>query len=77
MICSDGMYGMVSKDELCRLMKTRDLEETAEHMLRAALEGGGKDNISLVLLQDETVFPEETSENENDGGTTSEEVKPL
>ena len=77
LICSDGMYGMVSKDELCRLMKTGDLEETAEHMLRAALEGGGKDNISLVLLQDETVFPEETSENENDGGTTSEEVKPL
>ena len=77
MICSDGMYGMVSKDELCRLMKTGDLEETAEHMLRAALEGGGKDNISLVLLQDETVFPEETPENENDGGTASEEVKPL
>ena len=77
LICSDGMYGMVSKDELCRLMKTGDLEETAEHMLRAALEGGGKDNISLVLLQDETVFPEETPENENDGGTTSEEVKPL
>ena len=77
LICSDGMYGMVSKDELCRLMKTGDLEETAEHMLRAALEGGGKDNISLVLLQDETVFPEETPENENDGGTASEEVKPL
>ena len=77
LICSDGMYGMVSKDDLCRLMKTGDLEETAEHMLRAALEGGGKDNISLVLLQDETGFPEETSENENDGGTTSEEVKPL
>ena len=76
LICSDGMYGMVSKDELCRLMKTGDLEETAEHMLRAALEGGGKDNISLVLLQDETVFPEETPENENDGGTASEEVKP-
>ena len=77
LICSDGMYGMVSKDELCRLMKTGDLEETAEHMLRAALEGGGKDNISLVLLLDETVFPEETPENENDGGTASEEVKPL
>ena len=77
LICSDGMYGMVSKDELCRLMKTGDLEETAEHMLRAALEGGGKDNISLVLLQDETVFPEETPENENDNRTASEEVKPL
>jgi protein phosphatase len=77
LICSDGMYGMVSKDELCRLIKTGNLEETAEHMLRAALEAGGKDNISLVLLQDETVFPEETPENENDGGTASEEVKPL
>lgn len=74
LICSDGMYGMVSRDELYRLMKTVDLEEAADHMLRAALEGGGRDNISLVLLQDDTVFPDETTEKENDGGTASEEV---
>ncbi len=76
LICSDGMYGMVSRDELYRLMKTGNLEEIAEHMLRAALEGGGKDNISLVLLEDETVFPDETPDKESDSGTASEEVKP-
>ena len=74
LICSDGMYGMVSRDELYRLMKTADLEEAADHMLRAALEGGGRDNISFVLLQDDTVFPDETTEKKIDGGTASEEV---
>lgn len=75
LICSDGMYGMVSRDSLREMMKTENLEEAAEHMLRAALEGGGKDNISLVLLQDDTAYPEEDTKKESDGGTASEEVK--
>ena len=76
LICSDGMYGMVSKDALHQLLKTENLEEAADHMLRAALEGGGKDNISLVLLQDDTEYPDEENEKESDSSTASEEVKP-
>ena len=80
LICSDGMYGMVRKQDLLCMMMTEDLEEAAEKMLRAALESGGKDNISLVLLQDDTVFPAEETENrkqETDAdGETSEEVNP-
>ena len=74
LICSDGLYGMVSRAELKSLMETEDLETAADRMLRAALEGGGKDNISIVLIQDNTVFPEE----DNDGadGHASGEVKP-
>ena len=77
LICSDGMYGMVSRSELLQLMMTENLEEAADRMLQAALEGGGKDNISLVLLQDETVFAEEETENKTaeedaDGGTSGE-----
>ncbi len=78
LICSDGLYGMVSRNELCELMQTEDLEETADKMLKAALEGGGKDNISLVLLQDSTVFAETQAETENTDdtpqGQSSEEV---
>ena len=62
LICSDGMYGMVSRDELRRMMMTEDLEAAADQMLRAALEGGGKDNISIVLLQDGTVFADREKE---------------
>ena len=76
LICSDGLYGMVAKADLCRMMKTEDLEEAADHMLQAALDGGGKDNISLVLLQDSTTFQDENTERESGCGETSEEVKP-
>ena len=76
LICSDGLYGMVAKGDLYRMMKTEDLEEAADHMLQAALDGGGKDNISLVLLQDSTTFPDENTEKDSCCGETSEEVKP-
>lgn len=75
LICSDGLYGMVSRNDLHQMMKTDNLEEAADYMLRAALEGGGKDNISLVLLQDDTGYPDEEPQKESDGGVTSEEVK--
>ena len=58
------------------MLKTDNLEEAADHMLRAALEGGGKDNISLVLLQDDTGYPDEENEKESEGNTASEEVLP-
>ena len=80
LICSDGMYGMVSRSELQKLMMTENLEEAADRMLQAALEGGGKDNISLVLLQDDTVpAAEETDsgkQEQNADGSASEEVSP-
>lgn len=80
LICSDGLYGMVSRNELCELMRTEDLEEAADQMMKAALEGGGKDNISLVLLQDNTAFAEEQADTGNADetmeGQSSEEVNP-
>ena len=78
LVCSDGLYGMIPGSELHRLMAVPDLEEAADLLLRAALEGSGKDNISLVLLQDDTVFPEEEtvpeSEDRPAGDETSGEV---
>ena len=80
LICSDGMYGMVSRCELQQLMMTENLEEAADRMLSAALEGGGKDNISIVILQDNTNLPDEKKDISDQGaadqGIASEEVKP-
>lgn len=76
LICSDGMYGMVSKSELHMLMAVENIEEAAEKMLRAALENGGKDNISLVLIQDDTPSATEEKKAETAERNTSEEVNP-
>ena len=80
LICSDGMYGMVQKSELQEMMAVENLEEAADRMLRAALDAGGRDNISLVLLQDNTAFEDEEADNGNagldSGGGASEEVTP-
>ena len=54
LVCSDGLHGMISTEELIRLMSEEDLEKAADNLLQAALISGGKDNISLVLIQDET-----------------------
>lgn len=68
LVCSDGLYGMITRSQLNQMIQTEDLEKAADEMLQAAMQGGGKDNISLVLLQDNT--PEE----ENDDKTASDET---
>ena len=77
LICSDGLYGMVTKNQLQQMMLTEDLEKAADEMLQAALQGGGKDNITLVLLQDNTSF-DTTEETNGDSqeSTVSDQEKP-
>ena len=69
---------MITKTQLLQMMMTEDLEKAADELLQAALLGGGKDNISLVLLQDNTDIPEkantETTESIPSDITDPEEV---
>ncbi len=53
LICSDGLYGQVTEDALQKAMEMDDLEAAARTLMEAALEAGGPDNISLILLRDE------------------------
>ena len=86
LICSDGLHGMISTEELISFMADEDLEKAADSLLQAALSNGGKDNISLVLIQDETereftdTEPEEqdtvNTAEQSAEGETSEEVNP-
>lgn len=50
LICSDGLYGMVEETEMETVLRTHPLDEAAEQLLKMALDNGGRDNISLVLL---------------------------
>ena len=51
LICSDGLSGCVSDEDMCDHLTRFDLTEAADRLLALALEQGGRDNISLVLTE--------------------------
>ena len=62
LICSDGLHGLLSREELQELMSGESIEEAADEMMREALDRGGRDNISLVLISDEAPAAGEVAE---------------
>ena len=52
LICSDGLSDMLRKSEIAQLLDVDDtLEDIGQSLLDKALEYGGKDNITIILLQ--------------------------
>lgn len=50
MLCSDGLYSMVSDKEIERIMSQASNTQVATDMLiEAALEGGGSDNVTVIV----------------------------
>lgn len=52
LLCSDGLTDMVSPEQIAGMVGSNtELEEVCQNLIQAALEGGGKDNITVVILQ--------------------------
>ena len=52
LICSDGLTGMLSEDEVADVLRSRDsLDGAARHLIDAANQAGGRDNITVVLFR--------------------------
>lgn len=52
LLCSDGLTTMIDENEIGNVLtKATSLEEKADTLLTRALDAGGKDNISLILLK--------------------------
>ncbi len=51
LICSDGLSEYVQTEEMEKILSRRSLEEAADRFLTLALDGGGRDNISLVIAE--------------------------
>ena len=52
LVCSDGLTDMVSNVELSDLLSAeQDPADCAERLLRAALDHGGRDNITLIVCR--------------------------
>jgi serine/threonine protein phosphatase PrpC len=52
LLCSDGLYGMMKEDGIERTMRAGGpLDAMATQLVQAALDGGGHDNITVVLVR--------------------------
>lgn len=51
LLCSDGLNDMVEDEEIARVLAGCPLQEAAQALIDLALQGGGRDNVSVILLE--------------------------
>ena len=52
LLCSDGLTNMVDDEMICRILKgDGNLEDRVEELTRTANQNGGKDNISVIVIE--------------------------
>lgn len=52
LLCSDGLCGVVSAEALASIVNGgRGVQETADHLFEAAMDAGGEDNITAVVVE--------------------------
>lgn len=50
-MCSDGLHGEISAEQIrAALMTIADTDQVADELMRLALEAGGSDNVSLIVI---------------------------
>ena len=52
LLCSDGLTNMVEDEEIKEIvLEQKNIVEKAEKLINTANENGGKDNITVVLIE--------------------------
>ena len=52
LLCSDGLTGMISDEDVSAILRGNDsLEAAADELIKAANQNGGKDNITVVMFR--------------------------
>ena len=52
LLCSDGLYSMTGDQQMATILASdRPLDEKLDQLLQAALDGGGRDNISIASAE--------------------------
>ena len=50
LICSDGLSDMLRHKEIAAIIGDSDLQQAADRLLEQSLDNGGRDNVSLILI---------------------------
>lgn len=53
LLCSDGLYNSVSKEDVEYMLSHRDAEACALDLMKTSLENGADDNVSLIVVKGE------------------------
>ncbi|RDH83834.1 MAG: serine/threonine-protein phosphatase [endosymbiont of Galathealinum brachiosum] len=53
LLCSDGLYNMVSKDDISNTLSTLPLQDAVDSLIKQALDNGANDNVSVILVKGE------------------------
>lgn len=52
LLCTDGLYGKITKEEMIEILQELDSpQRTAERLVAVALQAGGSDNITVIVIQ--------------------------
>jgi len=54
LLCSDGLSNMVDDEEIANILRERtDLDALADRLIQEALQAGGGDNVTVVLMRED------------------------
>lgn len=54
LICSDGLHGYVKEEDILNVLKSNcSIEEKVQKLIQAALDAGGYDNVSVIIIEKE------------------------
>jgi PPM family protein phosphatase len=55
LVCSDGLNGELTDEEISGILNTvRHPQEAADALIEAALERGGRDNVTVIVIDAST-----------------------
>jgi protein phosphatase len=52
LLCSDGLSGYCSDDEIYDILSQTDFDTAAEALIQLALNKGGRDNVTVAIIGD-------------------------
>lgn len=63
LLCSDGLFDMINSAQIIHILSTdTTVEEKADALVNAANTAGGRDNVTVVLVQDDSPMDDGTEE---------------
>ncbi|HEY7067349.1 MAG TPA: PP2C family serine/threonine-protein phosphatase [Chloroflexota bacterium] len=77
LLCSDGLHGMVSDDDLLRIAQQPDLRQAAQDYIDAANGNGGLDNITCLLVRVVERHDTESASSSADEDTERDTPSPI